>query len=130
MTPEQKRLTVQSMYADGHSKQAIAASVGITRQYVHLILKEAEMLDPGRADERKHRKKPVSDWSLRLGQRIQSIRHLDRGMERAELGKECGVYWGRLSRIERGLTDVGAYELKKIADALGVELSALFPEDA
>lgn len=64
-----------------------------------------------------------------LGQRIAHARQ-QRDLTQADLSEAAGVNRVTLSKIERGLTDVGFVRLNKIAHALGTTPGALLAEDA
>ena len=61
---------------------------------------------------------------LRLGQRIVEVRKA-RGWTQADLSEAAGISRITVSKIERGVTDVGYVRLIRLARALDVPASAL-----
>jgi len=69
------------------------------------------------------------DVQKELGQKIREIR-IERKFSLKELSEKTGLSIGFLSMVERGLTSVAIVSLKKIADALGYDISELFQGSA
>ena len=61
-----------------------------------------------------------------LGKRIRTLRKLKR-LTIEELGEKAGIGYKFLSEVERGKANPSLDTLTKIADALEIEVSALFP---
>lgn len=59
-----------------------------------------------------------------IGERIAAQRAIRKWSLR-DLAHACGVSYGNLSKIERGLTDMSLSTAQKIADAFGVPLTEL-----
>jgi transcriptional regulator with XRE-family HTH domain len=53
-----------------------------------------------------------------------------RNMSQAELAEQSGLSQPFISRLERGESEVTSENLRAIADALGVSVSELYPEEA
>lgn len=68
-----------------------------------------------------------SKTDVYVGERVLSIR-LSRGMTARALAKSAGIELLRLQICEKGLSRFGARELLAVARALGVKVTALFPE--
>ena len=61
----------------------------------------------------------------RIGKRIRQIRK-ERGLTLKELGTAAQFDWSNLSRLERGLQGYSDDGLRRLADALSVDLAAFF----
>lgn len=71
-------------------------------------------------------KDPIDkEFLKRLGNRIRVIRK-EKNLRQVELGYRCDLDKQAMSRIELGDTNPTALTLKKIADALEVEVADLF----
>lgn len=71
-------------------------------------------------------KDPIDkEFLKRLGNRIRVIRK-EKKLRQVELGYRCDLDKQAMSRIELGDTNPTALTLKKIADALEVEVADLF----
>lgn len=68
-----------------------------------------------------HRQDPVL---VSLGQTIRRIRN-ERGMSQEQLALSAEIDMSYLGRVERGDNNVAVLRLKRIADALGVTMTAL-----
>lgn len=64
------------------------------------------------------------DFLIRIGQRIQEIRQ-DKGLTQIELSYRCEMERSNMRRIEAGGTNPTILTLKKIAEALEVELDEI-----
>ena len=60
-----------------------------------------------------------------LGERIKALRQ-ERQMTQNELAIRCNFEKASMSRIESGKTNVTILTLKKISEALGVQINELF----
>ena len=67
--------------------------------------------------------------SIPVGQQVRDLRRA-KGMRIAGLASEIGRSVGFVSQVERGLSPVTIPDLKKIADALGVEINWFFQGQA
>ena len=67
--------------------------------------------------------------SIPVGQQIRDLRRA-KGLRIAGLASEIGRSVGHVSQVERGLSPVTIPDLKKIADALGVEINWFFQGQA
>jgi DNA-binding XRE family transcriptional regulator len=63
--------------------------------------------------------------SINVGERLRELR-MERGMSMRALGRLSGLSTNALSMIERSLTSPSVSTLYKIADALGVPITAFF----
>lgn len=63
-----------------------------------------------------------------VGERIRGLRKA-RGLSLKEVAQSAGLSSGFLSQIERGLSSASVRALARIADALGVMISDIFPSD-
>lgn len=68
-----------------------------------------------------------SSKGLNLGERLRLLRQ-DRGLTLAEAAEEAGISPSYLSEIERGAVYPSTQTLKRLADSLGVPVSALVGE--
>jgi transcriptional regulator with XRE-family HTH domain len=69
---------------------------------------------------------PVGETgSINVGERLRELR-MERGMSMRALGRLSGLSTNALSMIERSLTSPSVSTLYKIADALGVPITAFF----
>ncbi|VWB24484.1 DNA-binding protein [Burkholderia lata] len=71
-----------------------------------------------------HRQDPVL---VALGQTIRRIRK-ERDMSQEQLALSADVDMSYLGRVERGDNNVAVLRLKRIADALGITMTALMTE--
>jgi transcriptional regulator with XRE-family HTH domain len=60
-----------------------------------------------------------------VGQNIR-IGRLQKGLSQTELGKHLDVTFQQIQKYEKGANRVGASRLQQIADALGMQIPALF----
>lgn len=65
------------------------------------------------------------DIRLRFGRRIQELRHA-KGYSQEELAFRAGLHRTYVGAIERGQRNVSIINVKRLADALEVDLSTLF----
>ena len=63
-----------------------------------------------------------------VGERIRGLRKA-RGLSLKDIALEAGLSAGFLSQVERGLSSASVRALARIADALGVMISDIFPSD-
>jgi transcriptional regulator with XRE-family HTH domain len=61
-----------------------------------------------------------------FGQRLRQLR-LERGLSQMELARAAGAHWTYIGRLERGRAAPGLDLLDRLADALKVGLSDIFP---
>jgi transcriptional regulator with XRE-family HTH domain len=64
-----------------------------------------------------------------VGGRIRAYR-LAQGMSQGELGRKVGVTFQQIQKYEKGINRIGSSRLKKFANIFGVEIGALFGEEA
>lgn len=64
---------------------------------------------------------------LTLGRTVRALR-LDRGLSQEQLAHASGIHRAVIGFIERGERDIGVSHLWPLADALGVDVRALFSE--
>ena len=72
----------------------------------------------------KYKSQDDSAFLIRIGQRIQEIRQT-KGLTQIELSYRCEMERSNMRRIEAGGTNPTILTLKKIADALEVELDEI-----
>ncbi len=70
---------------------------------------------------------PSHPQLLLMGQRLRALREA-RGLSQENFALEAGIARSYYGAIERGLRNVAALNLIRIAAALGVEVGELFPE--
>jgi transcriptional regulator with XRE-family HTH domain len=70
---------------------------------------------------------PSHPQLLLVGQRLRALREA-RGLSQENFALEAGIARSYYGAIERGLRNVAALNLIRIAAALGVEVGELFPE--
>lgn len=70
----------------------------------------------------------MSTTTDRIGQRVKSLRERA-GFSGNAFAKKAGISQPYLWEIENGETEPSISSLEKIADALGVKLKALIPND-
>ncbi len=70
---------------------------------------------------------PSHSQLLLVGQRLRALREA-RGLSQENFALEAGIARSYYGAIERGLRNVAALNLIRIAAALGVEVGELFPE--
>lgn len=63
-----------------------------------------------------------------VGERIRALRKA-RGLSLKEVSLQAGLSAGFLSQVERGLSSASVRALARLADALGVGISDVFPSD-
>ena len=69
---------------------------------------------------------PSHPQLLLVGQRLRELRE-DRGVSQENFALELGLARSYYGGIERGLRNVSALNLIRIADALNVEIGEIFP---
>lgn len=72
---------------------------------------------------------PSHPQLLLMGQRLRALREA-RGLSQENFALEAGIARSYYGGIERGLRNVAALNLIRIAAALGVEVGELFPDMA
>lgn len=72
---------------------------------------------------------PSHPQLLLMGQRLRALREA-RGLSQGNFALEAGIARSYYGGIERGLRNVAALNLIRIAAALGVEVGELFPDMA
>lgn len=72
---------------------------------------------------------PSHPQLLLMGQRLRALREA-RGLSQENFALEAGIARSYYGGIERGLRNVAALNLIRIAAALGVEVGELFPDIA
>ncbi len=72
----------------------------------------------------KYKSQDDGDFLIRIGQRIQEVRQT-KGLTQIELSYRCEMERSNMRRIEAGGTNPTILTLKKIADALEVELDEI-----
>jgi len=70
----------------------------------------------------------LNQFKLLLGKKIKFLRE-QRQLTQPELGGILGMDFQSISRIENGKTNPSAYLLKKIADALHVDMNEIYDFD-
>jgi transcriptional regulator with XRE-family HTH domain len=63
-----------------------------------------------------------------VGGRVRAYR-LSQRMSQAELGRKVGVTFQQIQKYETGANRIGSSRLAKFANALGVQISALFGDE-
>jgi transcriptional regulator with XRE-family HTH domain len=66
-----------------------------------------------------------TDLRKLVGSRIREIRK-DKGLTQEEVGEVCGFHYSYLGRLERGEKNISLDSLRKISDALQVDVKQLF----
>lgn len=84
---------------------------------------------PGQSSENQTREAEESPHDLDLGRRIRSIRR-GKGFSLRQVSAEAGVSEGFLSQVERGKASPSVASLRRICQALGEPMGALFADPA
>lgn len=66
---------------------------------------------------------------IAFGRRVRELRE-ERGLSQEQLAERCGLHRTYVGGIERGERNPSLVNLGRIAGALGVHISELFPESA
>lgn len=61
----------------------------------------------------------------KIGEKLKKIR-TQKGMSQGDIAKKLGVHRSYISGIERGIRNPTVKNMERLADALGVDVSALF----
>ena len=61
----------------------------------------------------------------KIGEKLKKIR-TQKGMSQGDIAKKLGVHRSYISGIERGIRNPTVKNIERLADALGVDVSALF----
>ena len=102
----------------GYSQVQIASMLGVTTARVRYILRKngiTSNVKIGLAE------KTISPTHVILGSRL-SLLLSELELSNYELSLKSGISYQKTSRFMKGLQDLSLMELKKICDALGVEL--------
>ncbi len=67
-----------------------------------------------------------NDIPVQLGKRIRTLRRLQK-LTIEKLGEKTGISYKFIGEVERGVANPSLDTLAKIAEALGVNINALFP---
>ena len=67
-----------------------------------------------------------NDIPVQLGKRIRTLRRLKK-LTIEKLGEKTGISYKFIGEVERGVANPSLDTLAKIAEALGVNINALFP---
>jgi len=67
------------------------------------------------------------DWAKIVGANVRRLRR-ERGLTQEDLAGEAGLAMRHMGRIERGESNPTLSMMAKLADVLGVHLTALFAE--
>ena len=70
----------------------------------------------------------TEDMRTVLGQQLRKIR-TEKNISQEELAFRSGLHRTYISSVERGKRNVSIVNIKKIADALGVSVMELFPDN-
>lgn len=120
----------------GYSLGEFARKVGISVSYLseiergakkpslRTVAKIAEALNLGKGELLRQSQKPAG---LGLGERLRLVRQ-ERGVSLTELARSAGISDSYLSEVERGVVSPSARVLRRLAECLGVPLSALMDE--
>lgn len=102
----------------GYSQVQIASILGVTTSRIRYILRKNGVnskVKLGLAE------KTISQMHVALGARL-SLLLSELELSNYELSLKSGISYQKTSRFMKGLQDLSLMELKKICDALGVEL--------
>jgi DNA-binding XRE family transcriptional regulator len=72
---------------------------------------------------------PIQNWLTFVSTKIRAARE-EAGMTQEQLAEATGLQQPHISRLEKGEHSPTAKTLKKIADAIGVEMSYFYPSAA
>jgi transcriptional regulator with XRE-family HTH domain len=64
---------------------------------------------------------------IEVGRRVRSLR-LEKGMSQEKLGNQVALTFQQIQKYENGTNRIGAAKLQRIAQILGVSVSALYPD--
>jgi transcriptional regulator with XRE-family HTH domain len=64
---------------------------------------------------------------IEVGRRVRSLR-LEKGMSQEKLGNQLALTFQQIQKYENGTNRIGAARLQRIAQILGVSVSALYPD--
>ena len=64
---------------------------------------------------------------IEVGRRVRSLR-LEKGMSQEKLGNQVALTFQQIQKCENGTNRIGAAKLQRIAQILGVSVSALYPD--
>jgi transcriptional regulator with XRE-family HTH domain len=64
---------------------------------------------------------------IEVGRRVRSVR-LEKGMSQEKLGNQLALTFQQIQKYENGANRIGAAKLQRIAQILGVSVSALYPD--
>jgi transcriptional regulator with XRE-family HTH domain len=64
---------------------------------------------------------------IEVGRRVRSLR-LEKGMSQEKLGNQLALTFQQIQKYENGANRIGAAKLQRIAQILGVSVSALYPD--
>jgi transcriptional regulator with XRE-family HTH domain len=64
---------------------------------------------------------------IEVGRRVRSLR-LEKGMSQEKLGNQLALTFQQIQKYENGTNRIGAAKLQRIAQILGVSVSALYPD--
>jgi transcriptional regulator with XRE-family HTH domain len=64
---------------------------------------------------------------IEVGRRVRSVR-LEKGMSQEKLGNQLALTFQQIQKYENGTNRIGAAKLQRIAQILGVSVSALYPD--
>ena len=64
---------------------------------------------------------------IEVGRRVRALR-LEKGMSQEKLGNQLALTFQQIQKYENGTNRIGAAKLQRIAQILGVSVSALYPD--
>jgi transcriptional regulator with XRE-family HTH domain len=64
---------------------------------------------------------------IEVGRRVRALR-LEKGMSQEKLGNQLALTFQQIQKYENGTNRIGAARLQRIAQILGVSVSALYPD--
>jgi transcriptional regulator with XRE-family HTH domain len=64
---------------------------------------------------------------IEVGRRVRALR-LEKGMSQEKLGNQLALTFQQIQKYENGTNRIGAGRLQRIAQILGVSVSALYPD--
>ena len=64
---------------------------------------------------------------IEVGRRVRALR-LEKGMSQEKLGNQVALTFQQIQKYENGTNRIGAAKLQRIAQILGVSVSALYPD--
>jgi transcriptional regulator with XRE-family HTH domain len=64
---------------------------------------------------------------IKVGRRVRALR-LEKGMSQEKLGNQLALTFQQIRKYENGTNRIGADRLQRIAQILGVSVSALYPD--